>query len=328
MKVFSVITFIFTLSLLKVKGVPTPLSPEESSLPAALDTKKLLEPNPPVSHNVEFTLEYLDKATGKMKEHEILIEIYGALTPKAASNFGAMASGVRVKLNRKTNNIRVARYKNSLIGEIVANKYITAGNIFSDFGGFSIFGKSFEDESLLLKHDRPGRVSLVSHGGPDTNNSEFMITTGLEPQVEFDGKNVVFGQVVRGLDVLLNDIQYLQTGAKYVPVSPVKILYVVPNRIMRDDILIKQREFLKNIEAFRNGDLSLGTTLSEMLASNVLQSNENRKIVPKAQENTHLQNILMMLSIISLLFSAYRYKKTLFSFIPESSKSLFIKSNE
>jgi cyclophilin family peptidyl-prolyl cis-trans isomerase len=61
-------------------------------------------------------------------------------------------------------------------------------------------GYLFGDEiDPSLRFDRPGVVGMAN-AGPDTNGSQFFITFGPAPQL--NGGYTIFGQVIRGMDVL------------------------------------------------------------------------------------------------------------------------------
>ncbi len=119
----------------------------------------------------------------------MIFEVYLDKVPRTAKNF------LELSRRKKPNGYRGCKFH-----RIIPQFMIQGGDFTREdgSGGFSIYGKVFEDESFNLKHDKPGLLSMAN-AGPNTNGSQFFIT--LEYLPHLDGKHVVFGQVVDGMEV-------------------------------------------------------------------------------------------------------------------------------
>ena len=89
-------------------------------------------------------------------------------------------------------------------------------------GGKSIWGTPFEDEvSDTVKFDKPG-ILAMANAGPKTNGSQFFITTAPTPWL--NKKHTIFGEVVKGYDVVQKIESVKATPGNNKPIEDVKII--------------------------------------------------------------------------------------------------------
>ncbi|CAE6446561.1 hypothetical protein ACGC1H_002898 [Rhizoctonia solani] len=166
-------------------------------------------PNPRVFFNFEADGQPLGR---------VVFELFRDEVPKTVENFRALATGEKGLSQVSQTPLY---YKGCIIHRSIESFMIQGGDFTkrNGTGGESIYGHPFEDENFNRDVDAEGLL-VMANRGPNTNSSQFFIT--VRPCPHLNGKHVVFGRVVSGLDIV-KQISEMPVDEKSRPLKPVVI---------------------------------------------------------------------------------------------------------
>merc|ERR1719221_2180394 len=182
---------------------------------------------PKVTHKAWFEIGIDGESIGKIE-----IGLFGKTGPKTGDNFVQLA-----------NKPEGEGYKGSVFHRVIKDFMIQGGDFTrgDGTGGRSIYGEKFADENFKLKHYGAGWLSMAN-AGKDTNGSQFFITT--KQTSWLDGRHVVFGKVIGGMDVV-RKVENNKTDGRDKPVKEVKILDCGGEELAEEDYFAVAKEASK-----------------------------------------------------------------------------------
>ena len=152
-----------------------------------------------------FAAEPADKkgplyATLKTSMGDIVIRLFDDKAPKTVDNFVGLATGTKEWTDPKTREkVKRPLYNGTIFHRVIPGFMIQGGDPLGNGTGGP--GYRFEDEFHPdLRHTKGGILSMAN-AGPNTNGSQFFIT--LAPTLHLDNRHSVFGEVVKGQEVLV-----------------------------------------------------------------------------------------------------------------------------
>merc|ERR1719217_948665 len=128
-------------------------------------------PLAPVDHQKGLKRAFFDISIGGISKGRILMELYDDTVPKTVNNFLAICNGYES-----------LHYAGCSFHRVIKDFMVQGG-----------------DEAFIDTHSEPYLLSMAN-AGRNTNGSQFFITTVKCPHL--DGKHVVFGRVVSGVDIV------------------------------------------------------------------------------------------------------------------------------
>jgi peptidyl-prolyl cis-trans isomerase A (cyclophilin A) len=165
-------------------------------------------------------------ATFKTSMGDVVVQLFDDKAPKTVANFVGLASGTKEWTDPKTGDkVKRPLYNGTIFHRVIPGFMIQGGDPLGNGTGGP--GYKFEDEfNPDLRHTKGGILSMAN-AGPNTNGSQFFIT--LAPTLHLDNRHSVFGEVVKGQEVILG-IGNVSRDARDRPIKEVVLKEVVISR--------------------------------------------------------------------------------------------------
>jgi peptidyl-prolyl cis-trans isomerase A (cyclophilin A) len=160
-------------------------------------------------------------ATLRTNKGDVDIQLFPNHAPQTVRNFVGLAEGSQEWTHPQTGENTTRRFYDGLGFHRVINGFMIQGGcpLGTGTGGP---GYEFEDEPHPeLTFDRPYLLAMAN-AGPNTNGSQFFITVGPTPHLNF--KHTIFGEVVDpASQKVVDNIAMMATDPRDRPLDPVVI---------------------------------------------------------------------------------------------------------
>jgi len=160
-------------------------------------------------------------ATFDTTEGQVVINLFAKEAPKTVENFVGLATGEKPWTDPNTGQKKtgVPLYDGTIFHRCIKDFMIQGGDPLGRGTGGP--GFKFEDEFKSSRtFDKPG-ILAMANSGPNTNGSQFFITAAPTPWLT--GKHTIFGEVVKGQDIVNRIANDIPKGASDRPKKDVKI---------------------------------------------------------------------------------------------------------
>ena len=163
----------------------------------------------------------MSTATLHTNRGDIVIELFDDQAPKTVANFVGLAGGTKEFRDPVTGEQSTGNYYDGVkFHRVISGFMIQGGDRIGDGTGDP--GYTFADEfHPELSFDRPYLLAMANRG-PATNGSQFFITVGPTPHLNF--KHTIFGEVKdEASRTVVDAIATTKTDMRDRPVDPVVI---------------------------------------------------------------------------------------------------------
>lgn len=189
----------------KTKAAPKAKTETTAKAPKAAKTDKPAKAaaKPKAAPKAKATTVIMETTQGK-----IVFKLFPKQAPKTVENFVGL--------------VNKGYYNGIIFHRIIKDFMIQGGDpTGTGRGGESLWGGKFEDEfDKSLTFNKPGLLAMAN-AGPNTNGSQFFITTVPTPWLNFH--HTIFGEVTEGMDVVTK-LENVHTGYGDRPVEEQKII--------------------------------------------------------------------------------------------------------